>query len=230
MSIAPRLTKCLMLSTICAGHERLGQRTATSPSSRTTTRAAGRAVLGHAPRAGRASWAADALPRPPRERRPDDLRDDVAGALDDHVVAGRGCPCGGCRPRCAAWRRSTVTPPTCTGSSTANGVSTPVRPTLTSMLCSRVIAVVGANLKAIAQRGSWATSPRARCSGVLVHLDDHAVDVVVERGAAIRPGARTRRRPARSCRAAPRPGSRASPARAASRATASGSASSRPSL
>ena len=60
--------------------------------------------------------------------------------------------------------RSTVTPPTNTGSSTANGVSTPVLPTLTSMLWSRVVAVVGANLKAIAQRGSCATLPRARCS------------------------------------------------------------------
>ena len=36
MSIAPLLTKCLMLSTSCAGHERFGQRTATSPVSRTT--------------------------------------------------------------------------------------------------------------------------------------------------------------------------------------------------
>ena len=60
--------------------------------------------------------------------------------------------------------RSTVTPPTKTGSSTANGVSTPVRPTLTSMLCSRVVTVVGANLKAIAQRGSCATLPSAACS------------------------------------------------------------------
>ena len=34
--MAPLLTKCLMLSTICAGQERFGQRTATSPSSRTT--------------------------------------------------------------------------------------------------------------------------------------------------------------------------------------------------
>ena len=37
MSMAPLLTKCLMLSTSCAGHERLGQRTATSPVSRTVS-------------------------------------------------------------------------------------------------------------------------------------------------------------------------------------------------
>ena len=58
--------------------------------------------------------------------------------------------------------RSTVTPPTNTGSSTANGVSTPVRPTLTAMLCSRVVTVVGANLKAIAQRGSCGDAAQRR--------------------------------------------------------------------
>ena len=95
--------------------------------------------------------------------------------------------------------RSTVTPPTKTGSSTANGVSTPVLPTLTSMLCSRVVTVVGANLKAIAQRGSWATLPSARWSGERVDLDHGAVDVVVELAAALLPARGTPRRPAR-CR------------------------------
>ena len=60
--------------------------------------------------------------------------------------------------------RSTVTPPTNTGSSTANGVSTPVLPTLTSMPRRRVTTVLGANLKAIAQRGSCATLPSTRCT------------------------------------------------------------------
>ncbi len=40
----------------------------------------------------------------------------------------------------------TVTPPTCTGSSTANGLSAPVRPTFTTIERSVVVAVVGANL------------------------------------------------------------------------------------
>ena len=46
------------------------------------------------------------------------------------------------------WRvaRRTVAPPTDTGSSSANGTSAPVRPTLTMMLLSVVTAVVGANL------------------------------------------------------------------------------------
>ena len=77
MSMAPRLTKCRTASTICAGQERFGQRTATSPSSRTTgeSQAGQRAGMFQT---GRASWAATlcspaALPvrSPPR---------DVAGA------------------------------------------------------------------------------------------------------------------------------------------------------
>ena len=55
----------------------------------------------------------------------------------------------------------TVTPPTLTGSSTAQGTMLPVRPTFTSMLFSFVTVVVGANLKAIAQRGSRPTEPSA---------------------------------------------------------------------
>ena len=57
------------------------------------------------------------------------LRDDVAGALDDDACRRRGCPCARSRPRCAAWRSATTTPPTVTGSSSATGVSAPVRPT-----------------------------------------------------------------------------------------------------
>src|SRR5438067_8412220 len=47
----------------------------------------------------------------------------------------------------------TVTPPTCTGSSSATGVSTPVRPTDGKMFTIRVVAWRGLNLKATAQRG-----------------------------------------------------------------------------
>ena len=36
------------------------------------------------------------------EHRTDDARDHVACLLDDHPVAGRGCPCARCRRRCAA--------------------------------------------------------------------------------------------------------------------------------
>ena len=57
----------------------------------------------------------------------------------------------------------TVTPPTSTGSSIAYGTRLPVRPTFTPIFSSFVTAVVGANLKAIAQRGSRPTTPSARC-------------------------------------------------------------------
>ena len=67
----------------------VGQRTATSPSSRTTARAAQRAALGHAPRRGRASWASDALLALfALIAGPDHLGYDVAGALHDGVIAG----------------------------------------------------------------------------------------------------------------------------------------------
>ncbi len=64
------------------------------------------------------------------------------------------------------WRvaLSTVTPPTSTGSSSAQGLRTPVRPTLMWILISRVCAVVGANLYATAQRGSRPAAPRVACS------------------------------------------------------------------
>ena len=66
--------------------------------------AAGRAALGIAN--------TRSLPSRSRVSGPDHLRDHVAGALHDHRVADRGCPCGGCRPRCAASRASRSTPPT----------------------------------------------------------------------------------------------------------------------
>ena len=58
----------------------------------------------------------------------------------------------------------TVTPPTWTGSSTANGCRSPNLPTFHSMPFSRVTAVVGGNFQAIAQRGSRPTTPRRRWS------------------------------------------------------------------
>ena len=48
----------------------------------------------------------------------------------------------------------TVTPPISTGSSTAYGLSAPVRPTLIRISSSFVTCTSGANLRATAQRGS----------------------------------------------------------------------------
>ncbi len=58
----------------------------------------------------------------------------------------------------------TVTPPTWTGSSTANGCRSPNLPTFHMMSRSVVTFVVGGNFQAIAQRGSRPTVPRRRCS------------------------------------------------------------------
>ena len=58
----------------------------------------------------------------------------------------------------------TVTPPTWTGSSAANGCRSPNLPTFQLIAFRRVTAVVGGNFQAIAQRGSRPTTPSRRCS------------------------------------------------------------------
>ena len=59
--------------------------------------------------------------------------------------------------------RATVEPATTTGSSSATGVSTPVRPTCTVMSRSSVVFSSGGNLKAMAQRGARAVKPISAC-------------------------------------------------------------------
>jgi hypothetical protein len=56
-----------------------------------------------------------------------------------------------------------VTPPTTTGSSTANGVTFPVRPVCTSIFRSKAVRSSGGNLYAIAQRGAWLVAPSSCC-------------------------------------------------------------------
>ena len=58
----------------------------------------------------------------------------------------------------------TVTPPTWTGSSSANGCRSPNLPTFQDTAFSFVTAVVGGNFHAIAQRGSRPTTPSRRWS------------------------------------------------------------------
>src|SRR6266480_7613549 len=53
----------------------------------------------------------------------------------------------------------TVTPPTNTGSSWANGVTTPVRPVCTKMFSRSVVRSSGGNLYAIAHRGACEVAP-----------------------------------------------------------------------
>ena len=89
-------------------------------------------------------------------------------------------PCARPRARCAAWPGRPWTPATLTGSSTANGVTRPVRPTLTRMSSSLVVTSSGGYLKAIAQRGARLVDPSRRWMDDLVDLDHHAVDLVLD--------------------------------------------------
>src|SRR4051812_42166692 len=105
----------------------------------------------------------------------------------------------------------TIDPAMNTGSSIANGVTAPVRPTFTSMLLSSVVFCSAGNLNAIAHRGNllvvpsrvrllprgdlernrpWGefagrAGPRAQVDAI--ELDDDAVGVEVERAALLLP-------------------------------------------
>ncbi len=81
----------------------------------------------------------------------------------------------------------TVEPARNTGSSTANGVTAPVRPTFTSIFRSSVVFCSAGNLKAIAQRGNLLVVPRRAAQRERVDLDDDAVGVEVERAALLGP-------------------------------------------
>ena len=87
----------------------------------------------------------------------------------------------------------TVTPPTCTGSSEANGVTRPVRPTLTKMLAQDR----GDFLGRVFPRDRPPRRLRRRAEPALqrelVDLDDHAVDVVLDVVAMLTPVGDVRR-------------------------------------
>ena len=126
------------------------------------------------------------MPAAVRPGRTDDLRDDVAGALDDHVVAFADALAVDvllvvqrrARDRDAA---------DLTGSIIAHGLSAPVRPTRIRISSSRVDAVIGAHLYALAHRGRWWRTPRRRCWSSESTLITIAVDLVVELDAALLP-------------------------------------------
>jgi hypothetical protein len=87
-----------------------------------------------------------------------DVGDHVAGALEDDGVADADVlPLDLVHVVEDAFR--TVTPPTATGSSSATGVSTPVRPTDGRMALTRVVAWRARNLYATAQRGEREICP-----------------------------------------------------------------------
>ena len=76
--------------------------------------------------------------------------------------------------------RSTVDPATTTGSITPNGVTRPVRPTLTWMSRSVVLTSSGGYLNAIAHRGAREVDPSLALDRDLVDLDDDAVELVLD--------------------------------------------------
>ena len=93
----------------------------------------------------------------------------------------RGCPCAGCRLRCAASRCCTVTPPICTGSSTAYGLSVPVRPTLIPMSQQLRRRFARAKLERDRPARILADAAELLLQREIVDFDDDAVDLVVER-------------------------------------------------
>ena len=129
------------------------QRKATSPASRTT----GLPQLGHTLGIS--------------HRRASGLRSDSTGPSTSGITspAFRTITVSPTRTslRCTSSKlcsvaRATVDPATTTGSSSATGVSAPVRPTCTVMSRRSVVFSSGGNLKAMAQRGARAVKPKAR--------------------------------------------------------------------
>ncbi len=149
--------------------------------------AADRAVVGEDER----RRAAGRPVRPP-PRRPAGSRRRRAGAARCRRC---GCPCGRSRPRCAGWRAATSTPPTFTGSSSATGVSAPVRPTWMRIAFSTVVACSAGNFHADRPARRAADEAEPLLQGQIVDLVDHAVDVVVRGRRARRPSRPGRRRP-----------------------------------
>ena len=119
--------------------------------------------------------------------------------------------------------RETVTPPTCTGSRIAHGLSAPVRPTRIAIWCE--LRLRGRRRPLVGAGPARTRVERAEHGllGERVDLDHDPVDLVVELLALRAPSrGRPSRRP-RSCRAARRAGSCGSRARAATRASPSAS-------
>ena len=74
----------------------------------------------------------------------------------------------------------TVTPPTCTGSIFATGVTAPVLPTWHSTDNGLLVPCLALNLNATAQRGWWDVIPSLSANFKSFTLDHHAVDLVTK--------------------------------------------------
>ena len=135
-------------------------------------------------RPGSASACGTRAPSPVRALRHDldDVRDDVAGALDHDACRRCGRPCARPRPCCAA-RRSRSSrrrpPPARARRPGVIDAGAADRGDDVDDLASSPCCAL--NLKAIAQRGERDTSPRRRCRAKRVDLGDDAVDLVRQR-------------------------------------------------
>ena len=156
MSIAPLLTKCLTCWKDCPGQPaRLGQIVKTASSGLTVS----------VPQAGHL-FGGFGLRAP-------FLRFWVSGETTCGITSPARITTTSSPTRTSLRARSsslwrvavvTVTPPTWTGSSIAKGTRWPVRPTFQTTSRRVVVAVVGGNFQAIAQRGSRPTTPSSRQS------------------------------------------------------------------
>ena len=167
MFIARREAKCSRPRRMRAGHDAFSHRHTTSSSGLTSALWQNGQRSRHLPRL-RCRPAA-------RSRRADDLRDDVAALFDEHEVAVADVAARDFLLVVQRRHLRSVVPLSRTGSSTANGVTAPVRPTLTSMRISRVVACSAGNLNATAQRGNFAVVPEPLAQRQIVELDDDAV-------------------------------------------------------
>ena len=176
MFIAIRDAKCSRLRRRRAGHDGFSQRQTTSSSSR-------RSALPHSGHVAGISHGA--APSGCGRIAVDHLRDDVAALLDHDACRRRGHPCARRPRRCAASPSRSCDPASSTGSSTAYGVTAPVRPTLTSIRSQLRVRLLRREL----ERGRPARELRRRAEPLaqrqLVHLDDDAVGVEVERPPAL---------------------------------------------
>ena len=158
MSIAPRETKCLSSCQRRSGQSRFGHLREDAPSGLTV------GVSQNGQRSGRLRRrrAVRALDRVRRRR--DDLRDHVAGAQHDHLVAGADVLA---REVLLVVQRRELDRHAADVDRLEHGERVQVAELADVPVDRRsgvVTAVVGGNFHAIAQRGSRPTTPRRRCS------------------------------------------------------------------
>ena len=159
MSNAPRPATWNSRSRSWAGQDRaLGQRMSLSPS---------RSGLSGVPHAGQVVGMTNARSVPSRRSTTGPTTSGMTSpALRSTTVSPIRTPLRRTSSALCSVAMPTVDPDTTTGSITANGVTRPVRPTLTWMSSSLVLTSSGGYLNAIAQRGARLVEPSRRCAAI----------------------------------------------------------------